>query len=40
MQQAIDNDERDAIFEKLRQNPDNNKCIDCDKKIQSGLQFI
>jgi len=32
MQQAIDNDERDAIFEKLRQNPDNNKCIDCDKK--------
>jgi ADP-ribosylation factor GTPase-activating protein 2/3 len=32
MQQQIDTDERDAIFERLRQNNDNNKCIDCDKK--------
>jgi hypothetical protein len=32
MQQQIDTDERDAIFEGLRQNSDNNKCIDCEKK--------
>lgn len=32
MQQQIDNEERDAIFERLRQNSDNNKCIDCEKK--------
>jgi len=32
MQQQIDTEERDAIFERLRQNSDNNKCIDCEKK--------
>jgi ADP-ribosylation factor GTPase-activating protein 2/3 len=32
MQQNIDNEERDAIMEKLRNVPDNNKCFDCEKK--------
>jgi len=32
MQQNIDNDDRDAIFERMKQNSENNKCIDCEKK--------
>jgi ADP-ribosylation factor GTPase-activating protein 2/3 len=32
MQQYLDNAERDAILEKLRTLPDNNKCLDCEKK--------
>lgn len=32
MQQRLESADRDTIFERLRQNPDNNKCIDCDKK--------
>jgi len=32
MQQNISDTERDAIFERLKVNPDNNKCFDCEKK--------
>jgi len=32
MQQQIEDSERDAIFERLKTNPDNNKCFDCEKK--------
>jgi ADP-ribosylation factor GTPase-activating protein 2/3 len=32
MQQTIPDAERDAIFQKLKETPENNKCIDCDKK--------
>jgi len=32
MQQQIDDTERDEIFAKLKANPDNNKCFDCEKK--------
>jgi len=32
MQQNLDNAERDAIIEKLKTLPDNNKCFDCEKK--------
>jgi ADP-ribosylation factor GTPase-activating protein 2/3 len=32
MQQQLDTTERDAIIERLKQNADNNKCIDCEKK--------
>lgn len=32
MQQNIETTDRDAIVERLKQNPDNNKCIDCEKK--------
>jgi ADP-ribosylation factor GTPase-activating protein 2/3 len=32
MQQQIDNADRDAIIERLKANPDNTKCIDCEKK--------
>jgi len=32
MQQQVDDAERDAIFQRLRATPENNKCFDCDKK--------
>jgi ADP-ribosylation factor GTPase-activating protein 2/3 len=32
MQQQLENSDRDAIIERLKQNSDNNKCIDCEKK--------
>jgi len=32
MNQQVDDAERDAIFQRLKTSPENNKCFDCDKK--------
>jgi len=32
MQQTLENTERDNIIERLKQNAENNKCLDCEKK--------